>query len=173
MGAVFTASVNTTVGGILLQDTAGGAGSINVTSLNGYAAEDLGLLDGSTGAASYAGSDRSTVRVDGLLTSLIELRDSLLGNDVRGITRASENLQGDIDLLTSARALVGTRSARVEQVQTRTDERMLLDRSIKSDLQDLDYIEASTRFSLLQVQLQAAYQVAASSQSLSLLNFLG
>ncbi len=50
---------------------------------------------------------------------------------------------------------------------------MLLDRSIKSELQDLDYIEASTRFSLLQVQLQAAYQVAASSQSLSLLNFLG
>lgn len=173
LGAVFTASVNTTGGGILLQDTTGGAGSISVASLNGYAAEDLGLLDGSTGAASYAGSDRSTVRVDGLLTSLIELRDALLGNDVRGITRASENLQGDIDILTSARALVGTRSARVEQVQTRTDERMLLDRSIKSDLQDLDYIEASTRFSLLQVQLQAAYQVAASSQSLSLLNFLG
>jgi flagellar hook-associated protein 3 FlgL len=113
------------------------------------------------------------VRVDGLLSSLVELRDALLGNDVRGITRASENLQGDIEVLTSARALVGTRSARVEQVQSRTDERMLLDRAIKSDLQDLDFVEASTRFSLLQTQLQAAYQVTASSQSLSLLNFLG
>jgi flagellin-like hook-associated protein FlgL len=173
LGGVFTASVNATGGGIRLADTAGGGGTIGVSSLNGYAAEDLGLLDGSTGAASYAGTDRSTVRVDGLLSSLVELRDALLGDDVRGITRSSENLQGDIDLLTSARALVGTRSARVEQVQTRTDERMLLDRSIKSDLQDLDFIEASTRFSLLQTQLQAAYQVTASSQSLSLLNFLG
>ena len=173
LGGVFTASVNATGGGILLQDTAGGGGEIRVSRLNGYAAEDLGLLDGGAGAASYAGSDRSTVRVDGLLTSLVELRDSLLGNDVRGITRASESLQQDLSRLSSAHALVGTRSARVEQVQSRTDERMLLDRAIKSELQDLDFIEASTRFSLLQTQLQAAYQVTASSQSLSLLNFLG
>lgn len=173
LGAVFTASIDPNTGGIAFADTAGGGGQISVSSLNGYAAEDLGLLDAKSATASLAGSDRSTVRVDGLLTSLIELRDSLLGNDVRGITRASENLEGDIDRLTSARALVGTRSARVEQVQSRTDERMLLDRAIKSDLQDLDFVEASTRFSLLQTQLQAAYQVTASSQSLSLLNFLG
>lgn len=173
LGGVFTAGVNATGGGIVLQDTAGGAGQIRVASLNGYAAEDLGLLDGTAGAANYAGSDRSTVRVDGLMSSLIELRDALLGNDVQGITRASEGLQVDIDRLSSARALIGTRSARVEQVQERTDERMLLDRAIKSELQDLDFIEASTRFGLLQTQLQAAYQVTASSQSLSLLNFLG
>ena len=173
LGAVFTASVNASNGGITLSDTAGGGGQIRVESLNGYAAEDLGLLDGTTGAASYAGSDRSTVRVDGLLGSLTDLRDALLGDDVSGITRASEQLLEDIERLSSARALVGTRSARVEQVQGRTDERMLLDRAIKSELQDLDYIEASTRFSLLQTQLQAAYQVTASSQSLSLLNFLG
>jgi len=173
LGGVFTAAISATSGGIVLSDTAGGGGQIGVESLNGYAAEDLGLMDGTTGAASYAGSDRSTVRVDGLLGSLTDLRDALLGDDVSGITGASERLLEDIERLGSARALVGTRSARVEQVQGRTDERMLLDRSIKSDLQDLDYIEASTRFSLLQTQLQAAYQVTASSQSLSLLNFLG
>jgi flagellin-like hook-associated protein FlgL len=173
LGAVFSASVNASGGGIVLSDTTGGGGTVGVQSLNGHAAEDLGLLDGTSGAASYAGSDRSTVRVDGLLSSLMDLRDSLLSDDVGGITRASEDMQGDIERLSAARALVGTRSARVEQVQERTDERMLLDRSIKSELQDLDYIEASTRFSLLQTQLQAAYQVTASSQSLSLLNFLG
>ena len=49
----------------------------------------------------------------------------------------------------------------------------LLDQGIRSGLRDLDYIEASSRFGLLQVVQQAGLQSAASAQSLSLLDFLG
>ncbi len=174
-GAVFTASLSTGANGILLSDTSAGASQIEVESLNGYAAEDLGLLGGSfTGGATatYQGSDTSTVRVDSLFTTLIELRDALRGNDERGITFAGERLEEDLDRLASARALVGGRASRVEAAQLRLDDTTVLNKSLKSERQDLDLIEASSRFSLLQTQLQATLTAVAQSQRLSLLDFL-
>jgi flagellin-like hook-associated protein FlgL len=174
----FAASVNPAGNGILFTDAAGGAQTMQVTSLNGYAAEDLGLLAGegsvTTGVgAELAGEDRATVRVDSLFSTLIELRESLLNDDVRGITFAGGRLDADAERLTESRALVGSRTATVERVRERQQQNELLDREIKSQLQDLDFFEASSRYSLLQTQLQAALTVTAQSQQLSLINFLG
>lgn len=176
LAAVFTASVNNNGNGILFTDSSAPAtGATTVTSLNGYAAEDLGLLDGTFTAgapATLAGSDRATVRVDGLISTLIDLRDALASNNERGITFAGTRLEADLERLSSARATVGTRQARVEAAQTRLQDSSDLDRSIKSSLQDVDFTEAATRFTLLQTQLQAGYSTIASARPLSLINFL-
>jgi flagellar hook-associated protein 3 FlgL len=119
------------------------------------------------------GTDRSAVRVDSLLSTLIDLRDALESDSSAGITFAGEALETDGERAIQARALVGGRAARVEDARDRLQDTALLDQSIKSDLQDLDYIEASTRFSLLQTQLQAGLQSAAAIRTLTLLNFLG
>ncbi len=172
----FVADVDPTTNGIRMTDAAGGANPISVTSLNGYAAEDLGLLDGNTGVgppALLVGSDRAGVRVNSLFSTLIDLRESLTENDSRGITFAGERLKTDIDRLTSARALVGSRSRQVEDEKSRLEDITLLDTSLKSQLQDLDFFEAATRLSLLQTQLQAGLTVTAQNSGLSLLNFLG
>lgn len=174
-GAVFSASLGTGANGIELNDTSGGVGQVSVSSLNGYAAEDLGLLSGTFTAgatATYRASDTSTVRVDSLFTTLVELRDSLRNNDERGITFAGERLEDDLDRLSSARALVGGRAARVEASQARMEDTSVLNESLRSDRQDLDLIEASSRFSLLQTQLQATLTAVAQSSRLSLLDFL-
>ncbi len=174
-GAVFTAALATNGNGIQLSDTTGGAGVMQVASLNGYAAEDLGLLDGTftPGAPPIlVGSDRASVRVDSLLTTLADLRDALLNNDERGITFAGERLEADLERLASARALVGGRASRVEAAQDRVEDAMLLDKSLKSDRQDLDLVEASSRFSQLQLQLQAGLTAVSQAAPLSLLNFL-
>lgn len=174
-GAVFTASINNNGGGFLLADTAGGAGAVTVTSLNGYAAEDLGLLDGTFSPgppATLAGSDRATVRVDSLLTTLIDLREALQSNDERGITFAGGRLEADLERLAGARALVGTRQARAEASAARLEDSALLDESIRSSLRDLDFTEAATRFSVLQTQLQAGYATISALRPLSLINFL-
>ena len=176
VGGGFVASINPDTNGILFQDAAGGA-SITVRSLNAYAAEDLGLLTGSTsaiaGGAELAGSDPSMVRVNSLFSSLRELQLALETNDVRGISFAAERLEADVERLAEARALVGTRARRVEGAQDRLEATKVLDQQVKSELQDLDFVEASSRFSLLQTQLQAALQVTAQLRPLSLLNFLG
>jgi flagellar hook-associated protein 3 FlgL len=175
-GAVFTAGLTATGNGIEFQDTSGGAGQTSVTSLNAHAAEDLGLLDGTFTAGAPArlvASDRSTVRVDSVLSTLIDLRDSLQGDDSVGITFAGERLEAGVELLIQARGLVGGRASRIEDAKSRLEDTNLLDQTIKSNLQDLDYIEAASRFALLQTQMQAGLQSAAAIRSLSLLNYLG
>lgn len=174
-GGVFTAQLVTTGNGIELTDTSGGTGSLTVRSLNGFAAQDLGLLDGqfTTGAtASLVASDRAKVRVESLLSTLVELRDSLLNNDELGIKFAGKQLDADLERVVQGRAVIGSRAARIESEQRRLEDSDLMDQSIKSSLQDLDFVEASLRFSTLQVQLNAAMQTAATLSQLSLLNFL-
>lgn len=175
-GGVFTAGLTATGNGIEFQDTSGGVGQMSVTSLNAHAAADLGLLDGTFTAGAPArlvASDRSTVRVDSVLSTLIDLRDSLQGDDSVGITFAGEQLEAGVELLIQARGLVGGRASRVEDAKSRLEDTNLLDQTIKSNLQDLDYIEAASRFALLQTQMQAGLQSAAAIRSLSLLNYLG
>ena len=117
-------------------------------------------------------SDRSGAAVSSLFTTLVELRDALVSTDQRGILLAGEKLDADAERLTQARGLVGNRGARVDAVQLRLGETMLLDQGIRSELRDLDFTEAATRLNLLNTQLQAGYQVSALTQQLSLLNFL-
>jgi flagellar hook-associated protein 3 FlgL len=104
---------------------------------------------------------------------LIELRDALNANDELGITFAGERVEAGLDRATVARGTVGARAARVDDARDRLEDEKVLDETVKSNLQDLDYVEATTRFALLQAQLQAGYQAAAAVGQLSLLNFLG
>lgn len=171
----FQARLSTTGNGIELADTHGGGSNVTVTKLNGRAAEDLGLLDAAaTGGnpATLAGSDRTSVRVDSLFSTLVELRDALLNDDVRGITLAGGRLDADLDRLATAQATVGGRARRVEDALDKLKDTDTLNKSVKSQLEDLDVIEASGRFALLQTQLQAGYSVVSQTRSLSLINFL-
>ncbi len=175
-GGVFSAGLKATGNGIEFRDTAGGVGAVTVRSLNGFAAADLGLLDASFTAgptATLVSTDRSQVKVDSALTALMDLREALLKNDSIGITFAGERIEKAIEQATAARGLVGGRAKRVDEAQIRLEDTKVLDTSIKSSLQDLDFVEATTRFSLLQTQLQAGLQAAAAVGQLSLLNFLG
>ncbi len=176
LGGVFAASLVATGNGIEFQDTSAGAGALSIRSLNGNAADDLGLLDGTITAGApttLTSTDRSQVRVDSALTALIDLREALLANDTIGITFAGERIESALEKVIQTQGLVGGRAKRVGEAQDRLENTKLLDSSIKSSLQDLDFIEATTQFSLLQTQLQAGLQAAAAVSQLSLLNFLG
>lgn len=151
-------------------------GAVSVTSRNNSpAAEQLGLMGGSYDATlhTFVGVDRATVRVDSVFTHLIDLRDSLRANDVRGITIAGEGLEKTLSSLAETRGLVGGYSQRVDSATTREEDRSVLDQQVRSDLADVDFAEASTRFSMLQTQLQAALRVTGASQQQNLLDFLG
>ena len=171
----FRATLGDGANGVVFEDNLGGPDAVSVRSLNGHAAEDLGLLDGAFSPgppATFAGEDRATVRVDSLFSALIDLKTALLTNDQTGITLAGERIEADIERLTSARAVVGGRASRVEAALRREEDTALLDESVKSSIEDLDFIEATTRFGFLQLIQQAGYTSAAQSQSLTLLNFL-
>ncbi len=142
---------------------------------NSSAAEQLGLLGGTydAGSARLIGQDRAGVRVPGLFSDLLDLREALLTNDTRGIALAGVFLDESIDGLADVRGAVGGHAQRVEAARVREADRAITDESIRSELRDTDFAKAASRLSLLQTQLQAALTVAGSAQRLSLLDFLG
>jgi flagellin-like hook-associated protein FlgL len=172
-------SIGTTDNGIVLTQsaaiTAGAGGPLEVTRRNNsLAAIDLGLVDGTWDATEsrWVGSDRGKVRVDSVFTHLIDLRESLEGNDEFGMQLATESLDVILDDVTQTRALVGGYAKRIERQMTRQEDREVLDEQVRSTLRDVDFAKAATEFSLLQVQLQAGLQTAALQGQLTLLNFL-
>lgn len=175
--AGFLATLAADGNGIVFEDSTGPVTSqTSVTKLNGYAAEDLGLLNGTYTAgatATFAAEDRAKVRVDSVFTTLMEMRTALETNNERGITIAGEYLAPDIDRLHQARALVGARASRIEAGRGREQDVQLLNEKLRSDMTELDYTSASTRYALLQLAQQAGLTTTAQSFSRTLLDFLG
>lgn len=152
------------------------SGIISVTPKNNStAAEQLGLMDArpiSAGEGIRA-EDRARVRVDNIFTHLLDLAESLRQNDTFGIENAASDLQASQDRLIQARSRVGGHARRLEDEQRRQEDRLVFDQSVRSNIRDLDYASAASEFAQIQLQLQAGLSVAAQSQQLSLLNFLG
>ncbi len=154
----------------------GGTGPLDVKRLNNSGLlEDLGFLDATleAGQTTLVAQDRSRVRVDNLFTHLLDLAAALRDNDQLGIEVASGKLSDSVDRLSQSRAVVGGYGKRVDDEIRRQEDRQVLDESLRSQLRDLDFAAASTRFGQLQLQLQAGLSVASQSQQLTLLDFLG
>jgi flagellin-like hook-associated protein FlgL len=158
--------------GIELVDGSGGGGDLSVGRLNNStAAQDLGILGTADGAV-LAGSDQAQVASDGLLSHLILLRDALLADDESGIVFATGQLDDDTLRAAEARAEVGVRSRRILDSLAREEDRSVQDQALRSNVRDLDFAEAATKFALLEQQLQASMATISRTQQLSLLDFL-
>ncbi len=172
----FSAGLTNGANGIALTQTLGpNPGPITVTRQNNSAAaEDLGLTNGVYDAASatFVAQDRAAVRVNNLFTTLMDLRDALRQNDDAGITLAGEQLNQHTDRIAGTRALVGVYDNRVQGATHRQEDLKVLDQQTKSQMQDLDFADASIRFNLLRTQLQAGLTSGSRAQSLTLLDFL-
>lgn len=173
IGTDFEARLVSVGNGIELVDNTGPlSNATSVVARNGsHAAEDLGLVGQATGA-NLASDDRATVAVDSLFTHLMSLRDALKSNDERGITLAGEKLEADIARVAEARADVGVRTRRIADAAVREEDLRTQDMGLRSEVRDLDYTEATLRFSMLQQQLQAGLATASQISRLSLLDFL-
>lgn len=159
--------------GIELVDGTSGSGRLVVESMNGSLAPDqLGML-GSVDAATLTGEDRSRVAVESVFTHLMDLRSAMLGGDEGAVGRIMEKLEGDIERAAGARAQAGHRSRMVLDAINRFESRNIMDETLRTQLRDVDYTDASMRFATLQQQLQASLATTARLSSLSLLEFLG
>lgn len=173
----FSVSLSATTNGLeFTQDAAlGASGPISISPEQSPAAEQLGLLDGdlSPGGNTLTSSDRASVRVNNLFTHLMDLAQALRSNDSAGIQIASENMTASLDELVQSQALVGGYARRVDEEVLRQEDKTVLDEAMRSQLRDLDYAQASSRFAQLQLQMQATMSVIAQTQSRTLLDFLG
>lgn len=173
----FEAQLSATTNGIEFTQSAavGASGTISIAPQQSAAAEQLGLLDGSLsgGGNTLTSSDRAGVRVNNLFTHLMDLSEALRSNDTIGIQIASENMKASLDDLVQSQAMVGGYARRVDEEVVRQEDKSVLDLAMRSQLRDLDYAQASSRFAQLQLQAQATMSVIGQSQSRTLLDFLG
>ncbi len=172
----FTAGLSTTGSGLTLTQNLGGTPSpLRVEKMNNSPAiQDLGIEGGTYDAtsATLTAQDPASIRVDNIFTALVRLRDSLRADDSNGISLAGSTLDAQIDHLSQSQALVGVYANRVQAATRRQTDENTTNEQVRSQLEDVDYAEASTRFSQLRTQLQATLQSGAGAQNLSLLDFL-
>ena len=172
-GAGVTASFATTGNGIVLTDTAGGAGTLTAAPQNfSNALSDLGLTATASGGA-INGTDIDPVQAQGLFANIIKLRDSLTSNDQDGVTEASEGLQNDLSRVTVIRGQNGATLQELTSRQNRLDDENIATKSLLSQLTDTDFTAAITQFQQLQTSLQASLESAGKILNMSLMDFLG
>ena len=158
--------------GITLTDTAAGGAVMTVTAQNfSNAAKDLGL-DGAAVANVIAGRDVHPVVAEGVFANLAKLQSAMQSGDQKAITAAAEALQGDYDRVVRVRGQTGAAVQEVESRQERLADENVCTKALLSQVEDVDFNEAITRFSLLQTSLQASLQTTGQTLNLSLIDFL-
>ena len=123
--------------------------------------------------------DQFTLETSGpqsLFATYSSLADALANLDGaelnNAINRALVDLDQGLQNLLDTRADLGTRMQAVDNQDRINEDQLLQMRSTLSEIEDLDYAEAISRFSLQQTALQAAQQTYVQVQRLSLFNFL-
>lgn len=171
-GVSVTASLAAQGNGIELRDATGGAGDLKVEARNSsVAARDLGLLVTASGDT-LTGADVNGVEPGGVFAHLAQLRDALRSGSAADITRASGRLAEDTKRLVSLRAYVGGLVQDLENRQERVEDQNIANEAMLSDLKDVDFTEAITRFQAVQVALQGQLMMGSQVLNMSLLDFL-
>jgi flagellin-like hook-associated protein FlgL len=172
-GGGVTASFATTGNGIVLNDTAGGGGTMSVAAANfSDAAKDLGLLKPAAGNV-ITGDDVDPVKASGVFSNLSNLLKALHASDQQAITDSAAGLKADLEAVVRVRGQTGARVQELESRQNRLEDEDLATKSLLSNLEEVDMTEAISRFQTLQTALQASMQTTAKVMNLSLLDFLG
>ena len=179
-GAVdLTAGVDFVIGvvsignGLVFTDNTTGAGTFIIEDATlSQVATQLGIAGNAGTSNTITSANTSQVKVDGVFSHLMDLRNSLAANDELGITIAGGKVDRSVDRVVQARASVGIEAAQIQQQRERSADLEISEKTMLSKLQDTDLTEVITRFSQLQTQLAASLQVGSQNLRLSLLDFL-
>ena len=171
-GASITATTNNGGAGFRLVDTSGGADNIKVeaTNLSPVAAE-LGISKTGT-TTELEGDNVGQFYQAGIFSALYRLRDALASDDSTEITEAGSQINELQDHVAAAMGQVGARASAVRSRVDQTQDAVEATQILLSELQDVDFTEAVTRFQQAQTALQASLLTTSQTMNLSLLNFL-
>jgi flagellar hook-associated protein 3 FlgL len=179
-GGHITAALTAIDNGIELTDTVSGAGDLGVTTIsdNGYfIAQQLGFYEDNDDGLSAAsdtltGADANPIMPEGLFSHLIALRDAMLSNDDAAMMAADEALVGDRENISNMHGMVGSMMRTVDDRQMHMEDNILATETLRSDLRDIDFTEAITRYQNLYTALQANLTSGGMLSNISLLDFL-
>ena len=149
---------------------------VAVTLDGDFAAGDsFSISTGDSTPGSTNRETRSVLETVALLRSTLEdgtssTEDKLVRRDVVAVSL--ENLDNAMNKVLSVQTTIGARMNVIESTLTENEEASLINTSVTSELQDLDYAEALSRLSLQSVVLEASQQSFVRVSGLSLFNLL-
>ncbi len=149
---------------------------VAVTLDGDFAAGDsFSISTGDSTPGSTNRETRSVLETVALLRSTLEdgtssTEDKLVRRDVVAVSL--ENLDNAMNKVLSVQTTIGARMNVIESTLTENEEVSLINTSVPSELQDLDYAEALSRLSLQSVVLEASQQSFVRVSGLSLFNLL-
>ncbi len=173
-GVAVTAALNPSGTGIRIDDATGGAGTLRIERLNMSPAIDgLGLNKSAPAGQTYLISDDvAGVRPDSIFTVLMDLQEALRRDDTAGIDRAAQALERLAPDISRLHGIVGARSKAMHDRVTFTEDAVQATKTLLSEVKDLDYTEAITKFQQAQTALQANLMTGSRLLSISLLDYL-
>jgi flagellar hook-associated protein 3 FlgL len=142
----------------------GNGGELSVT-VNKDSTSDYNI----TGEEAFTDKGDGTVDV---FKALKSFKDALENNDVDGISAAIDDMKASQDQINLCVAKCGSRANRMEMAKNNLSELELNMTSLISATEDADLAELATTYSMKEVALQAAYEVASRVTSNSIINFL-
>ncbi len=171
-GAAITAEVSPSGAGIRLVGP-GGPNAIIAEAVNlSPVAGELGIAKTGTPTA-LDGDLVAPFFQSGIFSALYKLRDGLLADDSTEITLAGGRINALQPLVSDVAGQVGARSRDVQERVFQTENAVASTRALLSELRDVDFVEAVTKFQQAQTALEASLMTGSKSLSLSLLDFLG
>jgi len=173
-GGHVTAALASSGNGIELTDTISGAGNLMVTTIsnNNYdVADQLGLAQ-SVSADTLSGDDINPAMPDGLFSHLMALRDAMLVNDDQAIADAAALVDADRTALSNMRGQVGSQVRALGDRKVQMEDNILSIETLRSDIRDIDFTEAITRYQNLYTAMQANLTTGNQLTNVSLLDFL-
>lgn len=175
--ALVTASLATSGNGIVLTDTSAGGGPLKIETLstNGYnVAEELGFTsaNSSTTGLTLTGTDVNATTPAGVFSHLIALRDAMTAGDRTEVLRLGALLKEDEIRIINHHGRVGAQMRALEDRQERLQDNIIAMEELRSDLRDVDFAEAITRYQNIYTALQANLMSAGQMNNISLLDYL-
>ena len=183
-GVAVVASLATNGNGIVLTDGTAGLGDLTVTNHtdnneSGYfTAQELGLTgpDAESTATVINGADVNPVTVDSVFSNLLTLKDALKINNTddadQQLTSIGDHLEDVLDTVINIYGRVGVQMSTLEDRKTYMEDKLLATESLRSDIADIDFTEAITRYQNLYTALQGSLISGGQLNNTSLLDFL-
>lgn len=171
-GAGIVATFDSQTNGIVISNTAGGGGTLQVRDIEASGATVALGLDVAPVADVITGKDVNPIDSYGLFGNLDALRKAMRDNDQQAMTIATEKIEEDLVRITKVRGEVGARVQEFETRQEKIEDQNVGTKTLLSELEDTDFNDAIVKFQTLQTSLQAAMTTAGRTMDLSLMDFL-
>ena len=125
---------------------------------------------------SVSSGGKASVQINQVIGNFLNNTGFVSGDTGRVFSKTANDVLDDIDMaldnFLTVRATVGARMRALDDQELQNEKFVLDMKTTLSEVRDLDYAEAISRFNIEQIALQAAQQAFSRVQNLSLFNYL-